>query len=380
MQTASDPEFEAADSILRDPRPEKIRVFALANLESRMLAAVRESFRVEPFLSVTEWAALNRYITGAEAGKYDPRRCPYQAEIQNAFTDPAVNEITWMSAERIGKSTVASNILGFIIDREPCGVLWVMPSRESVADFLKDEVEPMFRASPRLRGKLSAGRTSTGRTNNVRRKTFSGGGVATFVGGSSANPLAFRTCRVVVLDETDKFRIIPGEGDADALAAKRVSTYGDDFKILRFSKPTIEGESRIARHYARGSQARYFIACPGCGDFREPGWSLIRFDDVTMRCENCNVFFDQDAWQSSPGEWRESVENLHHKSFQCSALISPLIRWPVLIGEYRDAIHALENGDSSMIQVFENSRLGKTFSGRIDRIDPGELYERREVF
>ena len=284
-----------------------------------------------------------------------------------------------MSAERVGKSTVGANILGYMIDREPCNVLWVMPSREAVADFLKDELEPMLRASPNLWRKVSAGRTSTGRTNNIRRKTFLGG-VATFVGGGSASPLAFRTVRVVVLDEIDKFKIIPGEGDADALASKRVSTYGTDFKILRFSKPTVEGESRIARHYARGSMARYFVSCPRCGEFQELGWALVRFDDVTLRCASCGEFSDQDRWLSSPAQWRESVTNPHHKSFQSSALISPLVRWEVLIEEYREAIQALEAGDSSLIQVFENSRLGQVYSGRVDRIEPGELYARREVF
>jgi phage terminase large subunit GpA-like protein len=364
---------------LRDPRPGTIRKTALREFDSRLNAATRAAFYLEPFLSVSDWAAENRFLTGAEAGRYNPNRCPYQKEIMDAFCDPEVTEITWQAAERIGKTTVAANILGYVIDREPCGVLWVMPSREAVADFLKDEIEPMLRSSPVLWKKVSAGRTSTGRTNNIRRRTFQGG-VVTFVGGGAANPLSFRTARIVTLDEIDKFRNLPGEGDADSLAAKRVSTYGSDAKILRFSKPTVEGESRIARHFERGSMARYFLACPSCGEFQELGWALLRFDDVTLRCASCNKFWDQDTWQSSPGEWRESVSNLHHKSFQSSALISPLIRWENLIGEYRDAVHALEAGDPSLIQVFENSRLGKVYSGRVDKIDPGELYARREVF
>jgi phage terminase large subunit GpA-like protein len=365
--------------VLSDPRPGNVREAALASFEASLFSAVREAFHQEPFLSVTDWAAQDRFLTGAESGRYNPGRCPYQQAIQDCFSDPEVREVTWMSAERVGKSTVGANTLGYIIDREPCNVLWVMPSREAVADFLKDELEPMLRASPNLWSKVSAGRTSTGRTNNIRRKTFLGG-VATFVGGGSASPLAFRTVRVVVLDEIDKFKIIPGEGDADALASKRVSTYGTDFKILRFSKPTVEGESRIARHYARGSMARYFVSCPRCGEFQELGWALVRFDDVTLRCASCDEFSDQDRWLSSPAQWRESVTNPHHKSFQSSALISPLMRWEVLIEEYREAIQALEAGDSSLIQVFENSRLGQVYSGRVDRIEPGELYARREVF
>jgi phage terminase large subunit GpA-like protein len=309
---------------------------------------------------VTAWAEANRYLseTGTEFGRYRASRCPYQAAIQDSFADPEVREITWMAAERLGKSTVASNVLGYIIDRAPCSVLWVLPSREAMADFLKDELEPMFAASPVLKAKIAAGRVGKGRTNNIRRKTFQGG-VATFVGGGSSGPLAFRTVRTVVLDELDKLKALP-EGDADSLAAKRVSTFTHDFKILRFSKPTDEGSSRIHRHFLRGTQSRYLISCPGCKEFQELGWGLLRFDDCKLRCASCNGFFDQDTWLEQPGEWRESVPNPHHKSFVSSALISPFIRWESLIAEYRDAIRALESGDSTLVRVFENSRLGKS--------------------
>jgi len=222
--------------------------------------------------------------------------------IQDSFNDPEVREITWQSAERVGKSTVGANILGYVIDREPCDLLWVMPSREAMADFLKDEIEPMVRANPSLEKKIGQGRQprQLGRTNNTRRKSFLGG-TATFVGGASASPSAFRTVRVVILDEIDKLRVLPGEGDADSLASKRVSTYGTDFKILRFSKPTLEGTSRINRHFLRGSRAYYHITCPSCGEFQELGWALLRFDDLCPRCTSCDGFFDQDSWQGSVG-------------------------------------------------------------------------------
>ena len=90
----------------------------------------------------------------------------------------------------------------------------------------------MFRDSPTLQRESERGQDIDGRTNNIRRKTFLGG-VATFVGGGSASPLAFRTVKVVILDEVDKLKALPGEGDADALAAKRVSALSEP--ILRFS-------------------------------------------------------------------------------------------------------------------------------------------------
>jgi len=44
------------------------------------------------------------------------------------------------------------------------------------------------------------------------------------------------------------------------------------------------------------------------------------------------------------------------------------MRWSILIEEYRETVHALETGDPSLIRVFENSRLGKAYAGRVDRI------------
>jgi phage terminase large subunit GpA-like protein len=130
------------------PTPAQAKYDATALCHERYATAIREAFYQQPFLSVTDWSAENRFLTGAEQGRYNPLRCHYQQAIQDAFNDPEVREISWQSAERVGKSTVASNVLGYVIDREPCDLLWVMPSRETMADFLKDEVEPMIRANP----------------------------------------------------------------------------------------------------------------------------------------------------------------------------------------------------------------------------------------
>jgi hypothetical protein len=86
--------------VLSDPRPGKIRIAALIEFESRLLSAIQEGFHQEPFLSVTDWAAQHRFLTGAESGRYNPSRCPYQQAIQDRYNDPEVREITWMSAER----------------------------------------------------------------------------------------------------------------------------------------------------------------------------------------------------------------------------------------------------------------------------------------
>ena len=338
--------------------------------------------RLEPlaYQSVTDWAETNRNLpqTASEPGRYRVNRCPYQAGIQDAFNDPLVRQITVVAAERVGKSTVAANILGFLVDRRPCGVLWVMPNQLAMSDFVRDEVEPMIEGSVRLRKKVGIGAYHEG-GNSIRRKTFEGGFV-TFVGGGSPTNIAFRTVKVAVIDETDKLKTLPREGDADTLISKRVSTFSDSV-VLRFSKPTTEDGSRIWRHFLRGTQSRYWISCPGCGEYQLLKWAQLHFDDARARCAHCEGRFDQDSWLAGAGEWREAQANASHKSFQISSLYSPFIRWETLIEEFKTANDALEMGDPSLMQVFINSRLGEPFGGMAqNKMEPTTLYARREYF
>jgi hypothetical protein len=52
----------------------------------------------------------------------------------------------------------------------------------------------------------------------------------------------------------------------------------------------------------------------------------------------------------------------------------------MLIEDFKAAAYALEGGDPSVMEVFQNSRLGQVYSGRVEKLEAGELYARREVF
>jgi phage terminase large subunit GpA-like protein len=349
-----------------------------------VIQLIRIRFAPESFQSVTDWAADNRYLPGtaSEPGRYVAGRLPYQRAIQDSFTIPGVREITVMAAERIGKSTIATNILGYIMDRQPAGVLWVLPSKIAMEDFVADEVDPMIRQSTRLRRKV-ASQTRREGSNSIRRKTFQGGQV-TFVGGGSSTQLAVRTVKFVIIDEADKLRHLPREGDADALVAKRITTFSETGgMVLRFSKPTTEDKSRINRHFLRGSQTRWFLQCPNpeCGEFVNLRWAHIHFEDARGYCEYCGRGADQNTWLNQPGEPREAIPHPTHKSFQLSALFNPFIRWETLIEEFKQAQEALEEGDPSLMSVFQNSRLGEP-SGAFGeyKIEVSQLYDRRSYF
>jgi phage terminase large subunit GpA-like protein len=70
-----------------------------------------------------------------------------------AFTLPAVRTITIQSASQVGKSTIMTNCLGWLIDRTPAASLWLMPSLQAATDYMKETVRPMLEASPTLLAK-----------------------------------------------------------------------------------------------------------------------------------------------------------------------------------------------------------------------------------
>ena len=93
-----------------------------------------------------------------------------------------------------------------------------------------------------------------------------------------------------------------------------MSTYGTDFKILRFSKPTVEGTSRINPHFLRGSRAFYHIARPSCSEFRELGWALLRSGRVLPR-------------RDEPGRWGLADTLFEILSFQPGFIRTQVLAW-----------------------------------------------------
>jgi phage terminase large subunit GpA-like protein len=141
-----------------------------------IIEIIRKRFEPLVYETVSQWAEANRNLplTASEPGRYRANRCPYQAGIQDAFGDPEVRQITVVAAERVGKSTIAPNILGYLIDRRPCGVLWVMPNQLAMTDFVRDEIEPMVEGSARLRKKSGLALITRAATRSGAKRSRAG--------------------------------------------------------------------------------------------------------------------------------------------------------------------------------------------------------------
>jgi phage terminase large subunit GpA-like protein len=345
---------------------------------------ILDALRPRPRLKVSEWADRFRQIppgTSPEHGQWRTERTPYLQGVMDALVDPAIETVVVMVASQLGKSEAMLNILGYFVDQDPAPVLVVHPTVEAMAAFSKERIDPMFRATAALRGKLDSGLGERGNSrktsNTIRVKHFPGGYLA-MTGANAPAGLASRPIRVVLCDEVDRFPDSAGtEGDPVKLAIQRASNFHNR-KIMLVSTPSIEGRlGHIQEWHERGDRRQFHVPCPHCGTFQVLRWEQVVYKNETGErdfahvhylcgVEDCKGRIEERHKQEmlAAGQWIAQVPggasgNGKVVSFgDLSALYSPWVKWSTLAEEWC-AAHDTRN--SEWLRVFVNARLGQPF-------------------
>ncbi|MGL5513418.1 MAG: phage terminase large subunit family protein, partial [Sporomusa sp.] len=292
-----------------------------------------------PRMSVSEWANTYRFIPaeyGAEPGKWDSSRAPYQPEIMEAFTTKGIHKVVAMLAAQLGKSEILFNVLGRFIHLDPCPILLVQPSLSDSEDFSKERLSPTVYETPVLRERISDSK-SRDSGNTILKKIFPGGYLA-MVGANAPSGLAKRSIRVLLFDEVDRFEKSAGtEGDPIDLASKRTSNFWN-YVIGIFSTPT-DDFSRIFSEYSLGTQEEWRHSCPSCGEFHWVtlwnmryeyeafelnGKKTYRVDAVYWRCPDCGFEFSEQQMKAAKQQYITLNQNITTvRSFHVNAFASP---------------------------------------------------------
>jgi len=348
-----------------------------------------------PRLTVSEWADRYRVIppgTSPEPGPWRTERVPYLRGIMDALVDPAIETIVVMVASQLGKTEACLNILGYFVDQDPAPVLIVQPTIEAMEGFSKERIDPMFRATAALRGKLDSGVGDRGNSrkasNTIRVKQFPGGYLA-MTGANAPAGLASRPIRVVLCDEVDRFPESAGtEGDPVKLARQRTSNFHNR-KIVLVSTPTIDGLSKIQHWHAQGDQRQYLVPCPYCGARQVLRWERCcyknaagerDFEHVHYLCEACERPIEERHKPAmlAAGEWVAQQPGGHIASFgDLPALYSPWVKWSSLAEEW---CKAQDDKDRRGLQEFVNLRLGQPWVEHQQTIAVEYLERRREYY
>lgn len=344
-------------------------------------------FKPPPKLTVSEWSEKERFLSvesSASPGRYKIARTAYMREPMDMVGQPGVRRITLMTSAQVGKSTFIENVIAYFIDLDPCPILHVSPTLDSMKMFSKERLAPMIRDTPALRGKVKDPRARDS-NNTLASKTFPGGHIA-MVGSNAPAGLASRPIRVVVADEVDRFEASAGsEGDPLSLAVKRTTTYWNRVVIF-VSTPGNKGESRIEPEFMRGDQRYYWVACPHCNELQTLKWAQVRFTDKNpdtsfYECEhNGCVINDQDRRaavrdaEKQGGGWRATAEFNGNVSYHLSQLYAEA---PLSDGvrEFLDA-----QGNPQYLKTWTNTFLGETWEEKGKRLEWSDLLDQREDY
>ena len=362
---------------------------------NKLLKRPLKSFQPPENLTVSEWADKYRVLPregSAEGGKWRTSRTPYLKEIMDAFTDPTVERIVMVSSSQIGKSEMEINAIGYIIDQDPGPILYIHPTLEEAQKFSTQRFTPMVRDTKVLRRKVASAKRGDAR-NTKLQKNFPGG-LITMIGTSSAAALASAPIRYVICDERDRWERSAGkEGDPFKLAQARQTTFYNR-KTLEVSTPTIKGNSPIAESYELGTQEKWCVTCPHCGEYFEVIFKRIHYtkhemtiagkevtmvdDVVEVECPHCGSLSTERQIRKQPHKWIANAPEARKKgirSFWLNAFSSPWVTWQSICQEYEDA-----KGDPNKLKAVYNTKFGELWEELGATHGEEYYYERRESY
>ena len=331
--------------------------------------------------SVSEWAERYRVISrrySNRPGRWRNSNNPPATSIMNAALDPAVRKITFMASSQVGKTEILLNVLGHYMHLDPCPIMLISSTDELAQLFVKQRVRDMIEGCPELDvrvAKAAVGRQAGGgNERSSSRVTNFTGGLLLAVGPNSVTWLSSNPVRILLADEVDRYPAVAGglgkeEGDPLALALARTKSYGDRALLFQTSSPTNHHASRIYSEYLNGSQCRYNVPCPECGEYQVLEFENLKWPrDGRGRADHENAYFVCQrngcviTQSSRPdmlarGKWLAENPDAPaaHRSYHLWAAYSPAMAWSDIAREFGEAAHA---GEDKM-RAFWNTALGR---------------------
>jgi phage terminase large subunit GpA-like protein len=342
--------------------------------------------------TISVWADSERVLSSessAEPGKWRTDRAPYMREVMDALNDPKIQRVVVMKASQVGATEAINNILGFYMSRDPAPVLVIQPNVEMAETWSKDRLSPMLRDTPCLVDKVHEAKSKDS-SNTIRQKTYQGGRL-TIIGANAPSGLSARPIRIVLGDEVDRWPVSAGtEGDPLALASKRQQTFWHR-KTFICSTPVLKITSVINREYEASDKRRYYVPCPQCDHEQILQWKQVVWDKTDTEdgkrihhpetayyvCENCGAIWgDVERHQAvKKGRWIAENPGGNVAGFHIPGFLSPWLTLEEIAREFLKA-----GKDPSLLQVWENTVLGKPFEEAAEKIDGSSLIGRGESY
>jgi phage terminase large subunit GpA-like protein len=306
---------------------------------------------------------------------------------------------------QMGKTAGILNEIGRQLDDTPAPILYVGPTRDHVSTVIEPEITAMLKSVPRL----WAGTDKSHRAQKLAKVV--NGVPLRLAWAGSPTQLASQPARTVMVDELDRMKPIPGEGDPLTLAEARTTNYAKG-RIIVTSTPT-GGNVDVERHpvtgiehwkpsteakdvpspiwklWEEGTRHEWAVPCPHCREYFVPRFRNLKIPDkatprVALRearlmCPNCGALIENSAkvdmnaaghylapgQRVVDGQVVGSPPDSETASFWASGLMSP---WKTFGQRASDWVSAIKSGDQERIRGIINLGFGELYAFKGDAL------------
>lgn len=377
-----------------------------------------------PPLSIVDWAETYREISPEESskpGRYRMDETPALRGILAAISDPAVRKVVCQKSAQVGYTAgIVCNVIGYHMHWRPSVIVAMFPRDKSAKDFAAEKLEPMIRATPRLRERVNLKSRAAG--TGITRRHFQGG-LLKLVASNSPSDVKSSSGRVGIVEEPDDTNAnVGGQGNAIYLLGERVKTYAPDELQLIGGTPTAKATSLIVKEMRSTDQRYLQVECHACGERHALEWGNVTVPGLQLSDEDKALPADEldakwpprelfgrarweDAFYTCPHcgtVWtdEERIENIERTTrmpplhgwiptadsstpgFYLNELMSVFdgSRVPELAKKYCIALAEFETGQPEKMVAFWNSSLGLPWEYRGELPEEDELRERAEPY
>jgi phage terminase large subunit GpA-like protein len=352
------------------------------------LNAFAGAVRPRQRLSVSQWADSHRQLTSkasSESGQWKTSRTPYLREPMDCLSvRSVVQKVVLMFPTQIGKTEVALNWMGYVMDHAPAPMLVVVPTLEVRKRWVRQRLDPMLTETKTL-AKLFDAKRRRDAANAEDMKDFPGGFLV-IGGANSPASLASMPIKYVIDDEIDRFPWEVGkEGDPLGLIRERQKTFPRRKELL-LSTPTMTGASRIEEEFNASDKRYYNVPCPHCDELLVLRWKQLQWNSTVTEaryvCEFCGAEIQEHhkATMLPAGRWVPTVPELsdYARGYWLNALYAPLglgFRWVELARDWKAA-----QDDKAKLKRFINTSLAETYQDRSREVQSAQLKNRSEPY
>jgi phage terminase large subunit GpA-like protein len=332
----------------------------------RIFAALSRALAPRKPLTVSQWADAERFLSSkgsAEPGRWRTARNPLLREPMDCLSARShVRDVVLMFPIQLGKTEVAVNFLGYVMDHAPGPVMACLPGEVSMNKWIAQKLNPALDETPAMRRAL----TSVASRDAANQRTFKdfAGGQLYLEHAGSPQRLKSTTVKYLVVDELDEFAAsLTGGDDPQELLEGRTSSFPATAKRLWISSPQLRGVSRIERLWLKSDQRRFNVPCPHCDHLQPLEWAGLHWAPDGRQCwyvcQECGCTIDEHhkTAMMAAGRWVPDNPESPIRGYTANGLYYPLglgPRWLDLVGKWRDA-----QNDPARLKTFVNDRLAE---------------------